>query len=189
MNRHQTHPPAGRSERSRTIHALEENVEAIKEWEETLRLGRSTTEKFSDWITAGAASGPVVLIHVVWFALWIAINLGRVPAIPVFDPFPFNLLTMTVSLEAIFLALFVLASQNQLSKQSDKRAALDLQIDLLAEREMTAALLLLTDIAAHLKVEDTVTREQIKDLSRKTDIQKLTVELEQTERPGSSRER
>ena len=183
MNGHQSRPLAAGSDRSRAIHALEENVEAIKEWEETLRHNRTTTEKFSDWITAGAASGPALLIHVVWFAIWITINLGSIPSIPVFDPFPFNLLTMTVSLEAIFLALFVLASQNQLSKQSEKRAALDLQIDLLAEREMTAALTLLTDIAAHLKIEDTVTRDQIKDLSKKTDIQSLTAELDQSAAP------
>ena len=59
---------------------------------------------------------------------------------------------MTVSLEAIFLALFVLASQNRLAHQSDKRAHLDLQVNLLAEREMTAVLQLLQDIAAHLDV-------------------------------------
>ena len=59
---------------------------------------------------------------------------------------------MTVSLEAIFLALFVLASQNRLGRQADKRAHLDLQIDLLAEREMTAVLQILQDIASHLKV-------------------------------------
>ena len=65
-----------------------------------------------------------------------------------FDPFPFPFLTMTVSLEAIFLALFVLASQNRLTRQADKRSHLDLQIDLLAEREMTAVLQLLQDIAS-----------------------------------------
>ena len=60
---------------------------------------------------------------------------------------------MTVSLEAIFLALFVLASQNRLSRQADKRSHLDLQIDLLAEREMTAVLHLLQDIARHIEVQ------------------------------------
>jgi uncharacterized membrane protein len=139
---------------------------------------RSRTERFSDWITGEVASGPVLIIHALWFFFWIVINIGAVPGLAAFDPFPFALLTMIVSLEAIFLALFVLASQNRLSRQSDKRAALDLQIDLLAEREMTAVLTLLSDIAAHLKVEDTVTREEIRDLGKKTDIQKLTIELE-----------
>ena len=81
---------------------------------------------------------------------------------------------MMVSLEAIFLTLFVLASQNRLGRQADKRAHLDLQIDLLAEREMTAVLRLLQDIASHLKVPETVTPEEIRDLEIETDVQRLT---------------
>ena len=77
---------------------------------------------------------------------------------------------MTVSLEAIFLALFVLASQNRLARQADKRSHLDLQIDLLAEREMTAVLQLLQDIASHLRVQTSVTPEQLRDLMKKTDL-------------------
>jgi len=87
-----------------------------------------------------------------------------------FDPVSFSVLTMTVSLEAIFLALFVLASQNRLSRQADKRSHLDLQIDLIAEREMTAVLQLLQDIAGHLKVRTSVTPEQLRDLMKKTDL-------------------
>jgi uncharacterized membrane protein len=93
--------------------------------------------------------GPVLGLHVLWFGVWVTVNSGMVGGIRPFDPFPFPFLTMTVSLEAIFLALFVLASQHRLSRQADKRSHLDLQIDLLAEREMTAVLQLLQDIASH----------------------------------------
>jgi uncharacterized membrane protein len=86
---------------------------------------------------------------------------------------------MTVSLEAIFLTLFVLASQNRLARQSDKRSHLDLQVDLLAEREMTAVLRLLHDIARHLEVRTTVTEEQLRDLAKKTDVQTLTSRMEE----------
>jgi len=157
--------------------AIEENVETIKAWDQALLHERSTAEQFSDWITSVAASGLAMLGHVVWFGGWIAINTGLVPLVPPFDPFPFPLLTMVVSLEAIFLALFVLASQNRLAKQSDKRANLDLQIDLLAEREMTAVLQLLRDIAAHLNVE-TVTAEELNELARKTDVKALAREVD-----------
>jgi|SRR5688500_6815982 uncharacterized membrane protein len=64
-----------------------------------------------DSCTAG--NGPVLLLHVVWFGAWVTVNAGAVRGIRPFDPFPFPFLTMTVSLEAIFLALFVLASQNR----------------------------------------------------------------------------
>ena len=102
-----------------------------------------------------------------------------------FDPFPFPFLTMTVSLEAIFLALFVLASQNRLARQADKRSHLDLQIDLLAEREMTAVLQLLQDIARHLDVQTTVTPEQLRDLMKKTDLRRLTNRMEELAEPAT----
>src|SRR5215217_5214750 len=114
--------------------ALEENVRAIKRWENAILLARSKAEQFSDWIAWTAARGPVLLLHVVWFSTWVTVNSGAIRGMRPFDPFPF--LTMTVSLEAIFLALFVLASQNRLARQADKRSHLDLQIGLLAEREM-----------------------------------------------------
>src|ERR1700704_1957978 len=98
---------------------------------------------------------------------------ARSGSIRPFDPFPFPFLTMTVSLEAIFLALFVLASQNTLTGQADKRSHLDLQIDLLAEREMTAVLQLLQDIAQHLEVRTSGTPEQLRDLMKKTDLRRL----------------
>src|SRR5689334_1122593 len=116
--------------------AVEENVQAIKTWERAILLARSKAEQISDWIAVTAGSGTVLVLHVVWFTVWVIANVGLIRGIRAFDPFPFPLLTTTVSLEAIFLALFVLASQNRMSRQTDKRGHLDLQINLLAEEEM-----------------------------------------------------
>jgi uncharacterized membrane protein len=169
----------GEAARPGPSRTLDENVEAIKRWEQELLHARSPAELIGDRITCIAASGPVLLAHVVWFAFWIAANTGFVPGVSTFDPFPFPFLTMTVSLEAIFLSLFVIASQNRLARQGDKRAHLDLQIDLLAEREMTAVLQLLRDIASHLKVESTVTAEHIHDLVKQTDVHDLTQKMDE----------
>ena len=166
--------------------ALDENVEAIKAWERAILLARSKAEQLSDWIACTAASGPVLLLHVVWFTVWVSANVGVLPGVTPFDRFPFPFLTMTVSLEAIFLALFVLASQNRLARQSDKRSHLDLQIDLLAEREMTAVLTLLEDIARHLDVKTNVTTEQLRDLMKKTDLQSLTTRMDELAEPPTS---
>jgi uncharacterized membrane protein len=166
--------------------ALEENVQAIKGWEKTILLARSKTEQIADWIACTGGSGPVLIFHVLWFSGWITANVGVIPGLEPFDPFPFPFLTMTVSLEAIFLALFVLASQNRLSRQADKRSHLDLQIDLLAEREMTAVLRLLQDIASHLKVETSVTPEQLRDLMEKTDIRRLLNKMDELSDPGNA---
>ena len=166
--------PARSGELTHSPTALDENVREIKRWEEATRHARSKTEQLSDWVAAKAATGPVMLAHLIWFTGWILANVGLVPGLRPFDPFPFPFLTMTVSLEAIFLALFVLASQNRLARQADRRSHLDLQIDLLAEREMTAVLRLLRDIAAHLKVETSITSEQLRDLAKRTDLHQLT---------------
>jgi uncharacterized membrane protein len=128
----------------------------------------------------------VLVLHVVWFTLWTTVNVGAIRGITPFDPFPFPFLTMTVSLEAIFLALFVLASQNRLARQADKRSHLDLQIDLLAEREMTTVLQFLQDIARHLEVKTTVTSDQLRDLMKKTDLEKLTTRMDEFAEPGTT---
>jgi uncharacterized membrane protein len=158
--------------------AIEENVEAIKAWEQATLEKRSHVEQLSDWIANTIASGPSILAHVLWFGAWIALNSGLSSHL-VFDPFPFPFLTMVVSLEAIFLSLFVLASQNRLSRQADKRSHLDLQVNLLAEREMTAVLQLLQDIASHHKVPTSITTQEIRELSRKTDLHGLTTRMEE----------
>jgi uncharacterized membrane protein len=164
--------------RSSSTPEIEENVEAIKAWDRALLLKRSGVQRISDAITSAAASGPSMLAHAVWFIAWIAVNTRVIPGLEPFDPFPFQLLTMLVSLEAIFLALFVLATQNRLGKQADLRANLDLQIDLLAEREMTAVLQLLTEIAGHLNVPTSVTSDQLADLVKKTDIKAIADEVD-----------
>jgi uncharacterized membrane protein len=168
--------------------AVEENVQAIKRWEHGILLARSKAEQISDWIAYTAGSGPVLALHLVWFGLWVSLNAGVLRRVRPFDPFPFPFLTMTVSLEAIFLALIVLASQNRLSRQTDKRSHLDLQIDLLAEREMTAVLQLLQDIARHLDVQTTVTPEQLRDLMKQTDVRHLTDRMEELAEPATSTE-
>ncbi len=186
----QTAPAAGKhhgeplsDDRSST---LDENVQAIKRWERTILLARSKAEQVSDWIAYTAGSGPVLVLHVVWFGVWVTVNAGALPGIRPFDPFPFPFLTTTIALEAIFLSLFVLASQNRLARQADKRSHLDLQIDLLAEREMTAVLQLLQDIARHLEVHTTVTAEQLRDLMKETDLRRLTDRMEELAEPATT---
>ena len=85
----------GSPSRSSTV---EENVQAIKRWERAILLARSKAEQVSDWIAHTAGSGPVLVLHVVWFGAWVIVNLGMIRAIRPFDPFPFPFLTMTVSL-------------------------------------------------------------------------------------------
>lgn len=158
--------------------AVEENIDAVKVWEQAALDRRSAAVRFSEWVTRVLGGGPSLALHAVWFVFWVLANSRAIPGIAPFDRFPFPLLTTMVSLEAIFLSLFVLASQNRLTMQADKRAQLDLQIDLLAEREMTAVLVMVADLTRHLKAPVSLTAEQIRDLAQKTDVQSLVGELE-----------
>jgi uncharacterized membrane protein len=132
--------------------ALKRNIEVLEKLQRAADSRRGTQVKIADFLTAWSGSMAFFYFHAAWFAAWALVNTGRVPAIAPFDPFPFGLLTMVVSLEAIFLANIVLISQNREAKLNSHKAALDLQIDLLGEYEVTQCLRLLRQVAAKLDV-------------------------------------
>ena len=94
------------------------NIEDIIALEKRDRLSMNAADKIASTITAFSGSMLYVGLHVVWFGIWVAWNTGALHLHP-FDRFPFNLLTMLVSLEAIFLSSFVLISQNKQALQAD----------------------------------------------------------------------
>ena len=110
---------------------------------------RSSIEVIADRLTRVAASTPFLVFHVVWFAAWIAINTGLV-GLPTFDPFPFGLLTLVVSLEAIFLSIFVLMAQSRESGVEELREEVSLQVVLRMEEEVTKTLQLVAGLYARL---------------------------------------
>ena len=114
---------------------------------------RSLKDRIADAITAFSGSMAFLYVHMVWFGAWVLINAGMLPGIKRFDPYPFNFLTMVVSLEAIFLSTLVMISQNRSAAQADERSDLDLQIDLLGEYEITKILKLVTAIGLKLQVD------------------------------------
>jgi uncharacterized membrane protein len=129
-------------------------------------------------ITRWAGSGRSLVAHAVWFTVWVIVNIGALkPIVEPFDPFPFSFLTMVVSLEAIFLTLFVLISQNRMSHEADRRAELDLQVNLLAEKESTMVLRMLRDIASHLGLKGSASKE-LRELLKETRVDELSDKLE-----------
>ena len=89
------------------------------------------------------------MFHVVWFAAWVLVNTGAVGVRP-FDPFPFGLLTLIVSLEAIFLAIFVLMAQSRESAVAELREEVSLQVVLRMEEEVTKTLQLVAGLYTRL---------------------------------------
>jgi uncharacterized membrane protein len=135
---------------------LQRNIETLLELRCQADESRSLQDKAADWITRFSGSMTFVYLHAAWFGLWIAINLGLLERFHLkpFDEFPFGLLTLIVSLEAIFLSTFVLLSQNRQAEVADERADLDLQINLLAEHETTRILMLVAAIANNLGLDE-----------------------------------
>lgn len=138
---------------------------------------RSFSEKLADFMTATFGSITFLTINVVWFLAWIAINIGFVLGIEPFDPYPFGLLTMIVSLQAIFLAIFVLISQNREAKINDLREEVDLQMDVMTEKELTKVLELVIKLLEKNNID--VSRDpELKEMLEKTNIEKLEKSIE-----------
>jgi uncharacterized membrane protein len=158
---------------------LERNIRTVIAQKDQLSRRRSLQDKLADAITDFSGHMGFVYLHVVWFAGWIGWNLGAFGAKP-FDPFPFGLLTMIVSLEAIFLSTFVLISQNRISDEADRRANLDLQIGLLTEHEVTRGLKMLDQIHHHLGLTEEAGTD-LKELEAEVRPEDVLEEIETAE--------
>src|SRR3954469_9364631 len=124
---------------------------------------RTFVETIADELNEAAASSPYLVGHVVWCAIWIPWNLGWV-RLPEFDPYPFGLLTMIVSLEAIFLSIFVLVGPKRESAIAELREELSLQVSLRMEEELTKTLQLVAGLytrLGHRVGEDPELREML----------------------------
>ncbi|HTJ76584.1 MAG TPA: DUF1003 domain-containing protein [Acidimicrobiales bacterium] len=108
-------------------------AQRVKHERRALQAVVDAQDRIADRITAFAGSLNFVYIHSVWFGIWILLNVGILGAALEFDKFPFGLLTMIVSLEAIFLSTFVMVSQNRQAERSDIRSQLDFETNLRAE--------------------------------------------------------
>ena len=112
----------------------------------------SRSERLANKVAQYTGTTAFLYLNAIFFVAWISLNLGAFGVKP-FDPFPFGMLTTVVSLEAIFLSLFVLLSQNRMQKLADQQSELDLQINLLAEYELTRILIAVDLIAEKLGIE------------------------------------
>jgi uncharacterized membrane protein len=97
---------------------------------------RTKVQRAADWIAEFSGSLAFLFLHCILFFVWILVNTGGAPGVPVFDPFPFGLLTMAVSLEAIILSVFVLLSQNRQAAKERIRSDIEYDVNLKAELEV-----------------------------------------------------
>lgn len=154
------------------------NIEEVVRLEAEAARNRSTSDRIADSIAGFAGTVLFVLLHLVWFCIWATVNAGLVPGIPAFDPYPFQLLCMLVSLEGVLLSTFVLIKQNRMSSRADERAHLDLQVGLLAEQEVTKLIQMVTRLSQHLAVPEVVD-EEAREFGQTTAVRALAEQLHQ----------
>jgi uncharacterized membrane protein len=142
---------------------------------------RTFVERIADSMTRAASSTGFLVLHVVWFAVWMGLNTSISPIKP-FDPFPFGLLTMVVSLEAIFLSIFVLMTQNRESYIAELREELGLQVNLRMEAEVTKTLQLVAGLytrMGHRIGEDPELREMLEPLQPEEMEKELMMQIQE----------
>jgi uncharacterized membrane protein len=157
---------------------MQRNVRAIAQLEREALHERTPADRVSDALTRATGSAPFVVLHAIGFSAWILTNIGAIPHVTPFDPYPFSFLTLVVSLEAIFLSVFVLMSQNRMTRHADKRAHLDLQVDLLAERELTLMLHMLRGLCEKEGVCTDKYQADLRELLEETDVHALATALD-----------
>jgi uncharacterized membrane protein len=159
-------------------HIVERNIGALLEKRQQGEQQKTREERFADNITRFAGSMRFVYLHLAVYGLWVLINCGLLP-IKRFDP-SFVMLATLASVEAIFLSTFILISQNRMQAVADKQAALDLQVSLLAEHEVTTLIRLMRAIAQRMDIEE-ARNPELPELARDVRPEKVLDEIEETE--------
>jgi uncharacterized membrane protein len=163
-------PPPGATEAGGPAGVLDETAQEVEALEEEERQKEPAQNRVAHRITEATGSMGFVIANVVFFTAWIVLNLPGMPT--QFDEFPFAFLTMIVSLEAILLSVFVLMSENAQARHSDRRARVDMQVNILAERGITRLMTLVKDIHEHLGLEPREV-EDVEEMERTTRLTRV----------------
>jgi uncharacterized membrane protein len=159
---------------------IQEHIELIAKHEQEFLNNRRPLEKIADRVASFVGSLAYVSVHVLVGGCWIVWNSLAIAGRARFDPFPFPLLDFVFAFEAILVASFILMRQSSVSRRSDERDQLMLQILLLAEREMTAMLGMQRDIANAMGLHRIARDEKITELSQETSIDEVVQNINES---------
>jgi uncharacterized membrane protein len=138
------------------------HIDSIARQEYEFLEQRTLSERVGDRIAGFAGSMSFVLIHVLLVLSWVLINVNQVSWISRFDPYPFSLLGMIVAVEAVVLSSFILMRQNRMTKRAERRDHLNLQIDLIAEKEITKLLQMVHAICDDMGLKQIAEDQELK---------------------------
>jgi uncharacterized membrane protein len=181
-------PAAGGGERRSARHVANRAFMAIKAQR---AADRTRVEQIAERLNEFASSTPFLVVHAIWFVIWLPWNIGafRPVGLRPFDPYPFGLLTMIVSLEAIFLSIFVLLAQKREAAIAELREELSLQVGLWTEQEVTKTLQLVTGLyrrLGHALAEDLELKQMLGPLDVHGIEARLLAEIDSTSKSRAS---
>lgn len=159
----------------------EKNIKSILKLEEKDEQELSAFHRFSHMVGGFVGTIYFILVQCVFVLLWIGLNMHPSAKAHAFDPYPFPLLSIVLALEAVLLTSFVLIRQNAIDLRSERRNHLDLQINLLAEKEATSILKILREIADHLDLEVSSEAEH-EELAADTAVENIARDLRSKEK-------
>ena len=156
------------------------HIDYIAKQEKDFLEQRTLAERAGDSVAGFAGSIFFVIIHSLLLLIWVAVNHGVVHRIRPFDPYPFSLLAMIVAVEAVFLSSFILMRQNRMTKRAERRDHLNLQVDLIAEKEITKLLQMVRAICGQMGLTHVIEDNELRELSQHTSVEGLSQRLEDT---------
>jgi uncharacterized membrane protein len=152
---------------------LKDHIDIIAKHEEEFLARRTRSERVGDLLGSFVGSLGFIAFHVAAFTAWILVNMLPIGNLSHFDPVPFPLLDTAVAIEAIFLASFIVMRQSRLSRRSDEREHLMLQVLILTEKEVTAVLNLQRQVAERAGLPAVIGDAEITQLSKATSIDEV----------------
>jgi uncharacterized membrane protein len=154
------------------------HIDSIVRQEEEALERRSSAERLADAVGVFAGSLLFIVLHLGLVIAWLVVNSGEIPGVRPFDPHPFSLLGVIVAVEAVILSSFILMRQNRMMRRGERRDHLNLQVDLLAEKEITKVLQMVRAICGHMGLQNIMADKEIRELSQPTSIESLSQTLE-----------
>jgi len=155
------------------------HIQTIAQQEKEFQSRQTRLEKIGHSVGSFVGSFPFILLHIVWFSLWLLTNTVPNRWFPVFDPFPFSLLAILIEIEGIFLVSFILMRQNRMNRRSDEREHLTLQVLLLAEQEITTLIDIERRKSIHTGFFEVSKDRTIESLSQPTSVDDLAQTLQE----------
>lgn len=152
---------------------ISRNIDVVIAAEQAASRRRTRSEAAYDLVSRFIGTWAFVGLQLTGVVIWVAMNEGLTPPIRPFDPFPFPILNQIVALEAVLMTAFVLMKQNRMSRFADRRAHLDLQINMLTERETTKIIQILMEICDRMGVQHKVFDDESHQLGRLLTIERL----------------